>query len=86
MATENAYITIPNGRIYTAPLNGPNPKGMSAWFDRRVFADKGYKVIGCLSIDNIRCVPLDLTDPHDQMLYRMEEEMERICNMRNDYE
>jgi len=83
---ENTYVLIPHGRIYTAPLNGPNPKGMSAWFDRRVFAENGYKVTGCFSTNNICCVPLDLNDPHDQMLLRQEEEMERICNMRNDDE
>lgn len=81
---ENTYIEIPHGRIYTAPMNGPNPKGMSAWFDRRVFAEKGYKVTGCFSTNNIECVALNPNDPHDQMLLRQEEEMERIYNMRDD--
>ena len=84
MATENTYIEIPHGRIYSSPLNGSNPKGMTAWFDRRVFAEKGYKVTGCFSTNNILCVPLDPNDPHDRSIIRMEEEMIRIIHTYQD--
>jgi len=81
MATENKYVLINHGRIYDAPLNGPNPEGMTAWFDRRVFAEKGYKVTGCFSTYNIECVKLNPDDPHDLMMIRMQEEMDRIVHM-----
>jgi hypothetical protein len=68
-----AWTNIPHGRIYSEPLKGSNPKGMTAWFDRYVFADKGYKVLGCFSTNNIRCVPLDPNDIYDQMIIRMDE-------------
>ena len=74
---ENTYVMINNGRIYKEPLTGPNPKGMSAWFDRRVFAEKGYKVTGCMSTYNIKCVKLDPNNPSDQRMIRWQEEMDR---------
>ena len=84
MATENTYVEIPHGRIYSSPLNGPNPEGMTAWFDRRVFAEKGYKVTGCFSTNNILCVPLDPNDPGDRSIIKMEEQMYRIIHMHDD--
>jgi hypothetical protein len=75
---ENTYVLINHGRIYKYPLKGLNPEGMTAWCDRRVFAEKGYKVTGCLSTYNIQCVRLDPKNPHDQMLIDMEKEMDSI--------
>jgi hypothetical protein len=43
MLAENTYVLINHGRIYKYPLKGPNPKGMTAWCDRYVFAEKGHK-------------------------------------------
>ena len=74
---ENTYVMINNGRIYKEPLTGPNPKGMTAWFDRRIFADKGYKVTGCMSTYNIKCVKLDPNNPSDQWMIRWQEEKDR---------
>lgn len=74
---ENTYVMINNGRIYKEPLTGPNPKGMSAWFDRRVFAEKGYKVTGCMSTYNIKCVKLDPNNPSDQRMIKLQQEMDR---------
>lgn len=76
--TEPSYVLINHGRIYSAPLNGPNPKGMTAWFDRRVFAERGYKVMGCMSTYNIRCVPLDPNNVFDQALIHMEHKFEGL--------
>lgn len=67
MLAENTYVLINHGRIYKYPLKGPNPEGMTAWFDRRVFSKKGYKVIGCLSTYNIQCILLDPEDKFDKM-------------------
>ena len=86
---ENTYILIDHGRIYKERLTGPNPKGMSAWFDRRVFAEKGYKVTGCLSTDNIKCVkldPNDPNDPYDQRRITWQQEMDRIEYDRIEYD
>ena len=74
---ENTYVMINHGRIYKEPLTGPNPKGMSAWFDRRVFAERGYKVTGCMSTYNIQCVKLDPNNPFDQSIIRQQEDMDR---------
>ena len=74
---ENTYVLINHGRIYKEPLTGRNPKGMTAWFDRRVFAEKGYKVTGCMSTYNIQCVKLDPNDPNDQRMIRWQQEMDR---------
>jgi hypothetical protein len=76
-STENTYVLIPNGRIYKAALKGPNPEGMTAWCDRRVFARKGYKVTGCLSTYNIQCVPLDPNDEFDMMIINRETMVEK---------
>jgi hypothetical protein len=74
---ENTYVMINHGRIYKEPLTGPNPKGMTAWFDRRVFAERGYKVTGCMSTYNIQCVKLDPDNRFDQSIIRQQENMDR---------
>jgi hypothetical protein len=81
MLAENTYVLINHGRIYKYPLKGPNPKGMTAWFDRRVFAKKGYKVIGCLSTYNIRCVPLDPANNFDQIMIQDQERHEQMVSI-----
>jgi len=68
---------IPNGRIYAVPLKGPNPIGMTAYCDRLVFCDYGYKVI-CCGTPQMRCVPLDPNNERDQMLLEWQDMQKRM--------
>jgi hypothetical protein len=67
-----------HGRIYTVPLKGPNPKGMSAYCDRFVFCDYGYTIRGCLSSNTIECVPLDINNQMDKITIRHQEWEKRM--------
>ena len=78
---ELNWEEIPHGRIYNVPLKGPNPRGMSAYCDRRVFCDHGYKVIGC-GTPEMRCVPLDPNDEMDQMRIERQEREKRMDKYR----
>ena len=70
---ENTWYSIPNGRIYSSPLKAPNPKGMSAYCDRYVFCEWGYTVNGCMSENNIKCVPLDPNSSIDNSIRKWQE-------------
>ena len=74
------YTEIPHGRIYKVPLEGPNPRGMTAYCDRLVFCDYGYKVIGC-GTPEMRCVPLDPNSKMDQMAIEWQEKQKRMEDM-----
>lgn len=71
------YTEIPHGRIYKVRLEGPNPRGMTAYYDRLVFCDHGYKVIGC-GTPEMRCVPLDPNSKMDQMAIEWQEKQKRM--------
>ena len=78
---ELKWEEIPHGRIYKVPLKGPNPRGMSAYCDRLVFCDYGYKVIGGGTCE-MRCVPLDPNDEMDQMKIKWQEMEKRMDKYR----
>lgn len=72
------YTEIPHGRIYKLPLKGPTPRGMTAYCDRLVFCDYGYKVVGSVLKDSIQCIPLNIKSPVDQMEIEWQEKQKRM--------
>jgi len=74
MLGQQTWTEIPHGRVYTVPLNGPNPTGMTSYCDRYVFCDYGYKVICCGSPE-MRCVPLE---PNDELQMKWQEMQKRM--------
>ena len=77
MLSQQTWTEIPHGRVYTVPLKGPNPTGMTSYCDRRVFCDYGYKVI-CCGTPEMRCVPLEPNDKFQMEWQEMQKRMEEL--------